>query len=211
MPWLPDMPAAPAARLLFFATLAVAACVGAVLLAVLLNFLTAQAGGARQERRSPVATGSMLLFTAGCYLLIRRHLGALPFPPYPTHLAAVCVGLLLMAGGAAVNILGRLALGHNWANHATVYAEQTLVTSGVYALVRHPLYASLIWMFTGAALVYLNWAALLANLLIFVPMMIYRARLEEAMLAERFPEYAEYQRQVGRLVPKFSRQRRVNR
>ncbi|HOS42700.1 MAG TPA: isoprenylcysteine carboxylmethyltransferase family protein [Armatimonadota bacterium] len=199
---IPDMPADPALRLAFLASLVVCACVAAVLGAVLWNFLTARRDAERRERRSPVETGSMLLFTAGFYLLIRRDIGELPFPAYPLHLAAVALGLLLLTAGTAVNLLGRLALGRNWANQVTIYAEQTLVTAGVYGLVRHPLYASLIWMFVGAAVVYLNWAALLAALLVFTPMMIYRARQEEAALAERFPEYAEYQRRVGRLLPK---------
>jgi len=201
---IPAIPTDPALRLVFVASLIVCACVATVLGAVLWNFLTARRDAERRERRSPVETGSMLLFTVGFYLLIRRDIGELPFPAYPLHLAAVIAGLVLMVAGTAVNLLGRLALGGNWANQVTIYAEQTLVTSGVYGLVRHPLYASLIWMFIGAATVYLNWAALLAALLIFVPMMIYRARQEETALAERFPEYAGYQRRVGRLMPRLT-------
>lgn len=196
------IPTDPAIRLLFIASLIVTACAAVVLLAVLLNNLLG-GGTVQHQRRSPVATWSMLLFAAGYYLLIRFHVGMIAFPVYNMQLALTIVGLLLVVGGTAVNILGRLALGHNWANQVTIYEEQSLVTTGVYTLVRHPLYASLIWMFTGGALIYLNWAALLANFILFIPMMIYRARLEEAALAERFPEYTEYQQRVGMLFPKM--------
>lgn len=202
MPWPVDIPADPTQRLLFHSSVAATLCAAAVLGAVLLNFLTAS-HGARHERRSPVATSSMLAFAALFAVLVRRHWGMLPLPAYSVHLALTAAGLALMLAGAAVNLLGRLALGRNWANQVTIYAEQTLVTTGVYGLVRHPLYASLIWLFTGIAVAYLNWAALLATLLVFVPMMIYRARLEETALAERFTDYAAYQRRVGRLFPKI--------
>ena len=99
--------------------------------------------------------------------------------------------------GCAVNILGRVQLGGNWANQATIYQKQKLVTAGVYGWVRHPLYASLIWMFFGASVVYANWFAFVLNSAIFVPFMVYRAGLEEAMLAAEFPDYGDYRRRVG--------------
>jgi protein-S-isoprenylcysteine O-methyltransferase Ste14 len=79
-----------------------------------------------------------------------------------------------------------------------------LVTHGVYRWLRHPLYASLVWMFTGAALLFLNPLALAANLGVFLPAMIYRGHQEEVALTGEFPAYAEYRRHTGMLVPKLS-------
>ena len=103
----------------------------------------------------------------------------------------------LIVLGCGVNIAGRLNLGRNWANQVTIYEDQRLVTGVVYRLVRHPLYASLIWMFYGASLVYANVAAALANTLVFVPFMIYRARQEEKLLLKEFKDYAAYRARVG--------------
>ncbi|HEY3418781.1 MAG TPA: isoprenylcysteine carboxylmethyltransferase family protein [Armatimonadota bacterium] len=177
-------------------------CVMALVIAVILNFARAR-GGKRpgQVRRSPVATGSMTAVLVGICLLIQYRVGVLH--ALPLRNAITVIGLLLLITGTLVNILGRVQLGRNWANQATVYADQTLVTSGLYGLVRHPLYASLIWMCYGGALVYHNAAAVLATLCLFYPMMIYRAGIEEAMLVAQFPAYADYQARVGRFFPRI--------
>ncbi len=183
-------------------------CVVAVFTAVLINFLQARmAGRVAHEQRSIVATGTMIGFFVAYYLLIQAGLrqGFGVHVPSDTTLLLMLqlIGLLLVMTGAAVNILGRVRLGRNWANQATVYDDHTLVTRGIFGVVRHPLYASLIWMFYGAGLVYVNYAALLATTLLFVPAMIYRARLEERLLEERFPEYTDYRRRVGMFLPKI--------
>jgi len=189
------------------ARLLVPLCAFTVLGAVALNFVAAAegAGAVKVRRRSPVATASMLGFLLVVYVLIHQRIGEFQVPSLPAVLALSVAGAALVLIGCAVNILGRLRLGGNWANQVTVYEEQTLVTGGVFGLVRHPLYASLIWMFVGASLVYLNTAALAATLLVFVPAMRYRAAQEERLLSERFPEYKSYQSRVGRLIPRMRR------
>jgi len=175
-------------------------CTVAVLTAVFVNFQLKQKSRAvRAERKSVVETGSMLAFFAGFYLLVRFRIGvqAIPGAYYPLAVA----GLLLVVVGAAVNIMGRLALGRNWGNQVIIYEDHTLVTGGVYRLVRHPLYASLIWMFLGAALVFQNWAALLATVLLFIPGMFHRATQEEKALGAQFPDYESYRNRTGMLFP----------
>jgi protein-S-isoprenylcysteine O-methyltransferase Ste14 len=58
-------------------------------------------------------------------------------------------------------------------------------------------------MYFGASLVYSNWLAFVANTLIFLPAMFYRAKLEEKMLAQEFPEYKNYQKKVGMFFPRI--------
>jgi protein-S-isoprenylcysteine O-methyltransferase Ste14 len=172
-------------------------CASAIVLSILINFLEAKGARAKTVKHSIVATGTMSLFFVGFYLLIRFHVGALEVPSLPLRVGLVIVGLGLIVFGCAVNIAGRLRLGRNWANQVTIYHGQQLVTTGVYRLVRHPLYASLIWMFYGASLVYANVAAFLANTAVFLPFMAYRARQEEKLLLQEFKEYAQYQAHVG--------------
>lgn len=193
-------------------------CASVVLAAVALNFaLAADRGAVKMRRRSPVATASMLGFLVAVYFLIHEHIGVvrLSTDQFATAVAILggmlvtaIAGAILVVVGCVVNVLGRIALGGNWANQVTVYEDQTLVSDGVFDLVRHPLYASLIWMFIGASLVYQNAAALAATLLIFVPAMRYRASQEEFLLAKQFPEYAAYQTRVGRLFPHLWRRPR---
>lgn len=181
------------------ASVIITLCVIVVFGAVFVNFMTCRqaGGGVKQERRSVVATGSMTLFFVGYYLLIKFRVGEWPLHDFTLRLIMAGAGLGVIVFGCAVNVAGRFWLGRNWANQATIYEGQRLVTSGVYGWVRHPLYASIIWMFYGASLVYANVAAFLANTLVFLPFMVYRARLEEAMLAREFSEYGAYRRRVG--------------
>lgn len=175
-----------------------------VFAAVARNFASASKSRSIADRRpSIVGTVSMLGFFACAYLLIKFHVGVIAIDDDHARIFIELIGAALMAAGCIVNLLGRLVLGQNWANQATMYEDQTLITKGVFSVARHPLYASLIWMFYGSALLYQNAAAAIATTLIFVPAMYYRAGLEEKLLSSRFPDYETYQKSVGMLFPKL--------
>jgi protein-S-isoprenylcysteine O-methyltransferase Ste14 len=183
-----------------WARLIVTVCAVSVLTAVFINFMLAKTGHAVLARRkSTVATGSMLVFFGAVYLLIRFHIGAQVIPQI--YLPMAMFGLALVVLGTAVNISGRFALGRNWGNQVIIYEDHKLVTNGVYRLVRHPLYAGLIWMFAGAALVFQNWAALAATMLIFYPGVFYRGKQEEKALLAQFPDYSQYRDHTGMFFP----------
>jgi protein-S-isoprenylcysteine O-methyltransferase Ste14 len=182
------------------ARLIVTFCTLAVLTAVFINFqLARRSHTIRSERPSLVKTGSMLAFFGVIYLLIRFRVGVFQIPAIGFPLAIG--GLALVVLGSTVNIMGRFALGKNWGNQVIIYQDHTLVTGGTYRFVRHPLYASLIWMFIGASLVFQNWAALLATLFVFIPAMYYRGKLEEKALLAQFPSYVEYRDRTGMFFP----------
>jgi protein-S-isoprenylcysteine O-methyltransferase Ste14 len=151
--------------------------------------------------RSLVETGSMTAFLVVYYVAIRFRVLAIALPG-PVRTAMILVGLALMVAGVAFNVAGRFELGSNWANQIKIYAGHTLKTTGPYSVVRHPLYASLIWIFVGGSLVYSNLLALALTLGLFTPMMVVRALKEETLLAETFGEpYAAYRRRTGMLLP----------
>ena len=156
------------------------------------------------EKRSPVATGSMIGFFILYYVAVRFRIGA----AQNLNTAYAIIGAVLVMSGAAVNIAGRIQLGRNWANHIKVYSGHALVQTGVYRAARHPLYASLILMMFGGSLAYLNWLSAVLTAAVFIPMMNYRAKQEEAMLSEAFPEYRAYMKDVGRFFPKIWKGRR---
>jgi protein-S-isoprenylcysteine O-methyltransferase Ste14 len=153
--------------------------------------------------RSLVETGSMTAFFVVYYLVIRFHLLE-PDVPAAARGSMVVAGLLLIVAGVAVNIWGRLLLKSRWANQIKIYADHTLVTAGPYAVVRHPLYASLIWIFIGGALVYANPLSLALTLGVFVPMMYVRAKQEDAVLLQNFTdEYPPYRARTGMFFPRL--------
>jgi len=182
----------------------VGACIFAVIAAVAADFLFFQErSDQKKEKKSPVATLTMFLFFFFFYAIERNGWGVLQVTDNAIRMTMIVAGLALMVIGAVVNIAGRFKLGKNWSDNIKIYCGHSLVNGGVYSLVRHPLYASLIWMFFGSALVYSNWLAFLANSLIFIPAMWYRARQEEKMLAQEFPEYSNYKKMVGMFFPKL--------
>jgi protein-S-isoprenylcysteine O-methyltransferase Ste14 len=78
---------------------------------------------------------------------------------------------------------------------------QEVISTGPYAIVRHPMYAATTLFFVGAPLLLGSlWG--LAGLALFVPLLAARALGEEAMLLQGLPGYADYARKVRfRLVP----------
>lgn len=154
---------------------------------------------------SLVETGTMTAFFAAYYAVLRAGLGGIALGE-PWRTTAVVAGLVLVVAGVVFNIWGRVLLGSSWANQIRIYEDQRLVTRGPYAIVRHPLYASLVWIFVGGGLVYANPVALVLALGVFVPMMIARARKEDALLAERFGEgHRAYRARTGMLLPRIRR------
>lgn len=194
----------PAGLLDLVMAITIGMCVVSVAWSVVVSFvLYGERGDVRRRKRSVVDTASMTLFAVMYFLITTSRVGVVRVESAILKTVLIVAGLALFVLGSAVNIAGRSRLGGNWANQVTIYRDQRLVTTGVYRIVRHPLYASLIWMFLGAALMYANIAGLLANVLIFAPLMFYRARQEEVFLSEAFADYEMYRRQVGMFFPRL--------
>jgi protein-S-isoprenylcysteine O-methyltransferase Ste14 len=79
--------------------------------------------------------------------------------------------------------------------------DQELVSTGPYAIVRHPMYASASLYLLGTPLALGSYWGLVAAVAM-VPMLIWRLFDEEQLLVSSLPEYAEYQKRVRRrLIP----------
>jgi protein-S-isoprenylcysteine O-methyltransferase Ste14 len=111
--------------------------------------------------------------------------------------ATTILGWLLIAAGTVPVIWGHLLLG--WRTHMPSVRD-TLVRHGLYARVRHPIYAGGIVVFLGLALLMPTRTVVLACGLGAIWMMI-QARLEEIDLLQRLPAYREYMAEVPRFVP----------
>ncbi len=75
-----------------------------------------------------------------------------------------------------------------------------LVTSGPYAIVRHPLYLVEEAAVAGVLLQY-AWYAALPFLALHLAVQIGRMQLEEKVLRNAFPDYAGYAKRTYRLIP----------
>jgi protein-S-isoprenylcysteine O-methyltransferase Ste14 len=82
-----------------------------------------------------------------------------------------------------------------------VAEDQKVISTGPYALVRHPMFASAFLCLIGTPLALGSYSGLLA-LLFMISFLIWRLFDEEKFLAKNLPGYREYQKQVQhRLVP----------
>ena len=77
-----------------------------------------------------------------------------------------------------------------------------LITTGPYQYVRHPLYLGMVVSVSGIALGLKSLWGLLLTLFAFVPLSVYRARLEEEALARKFgPAWEAYARRTRFMFP----------
>jgi protein-S-isoprenylcysteine O-methyltransferase Ste14 len=124
----------------------------------------------------------------------------------PARLVASLLGVLLYFPGLALFLWGRRTMGEMYDLSSSLgvqlYADHKLVTTGPFALVRHPLYLGGIIAELGALLIFRNWAMLLVAL--NAPALVLRGRREEEVLAAEFGEqWAEYKQRTPMLLPQL--------
>jgi protein-S-isoprenylcysteine O-methyltransferase Ste14 len=80
-------------------------------------------------------------------------------------------------------------------------ADQRVISTGPYALVRHPMYVAALVMLLGMPIALGSWWGVLTMAAV-VPAVVWRLLDEERFLARNLPGYTEYQRKVRyRLLP----------
>lgn len=80
--------------------------------------------------------------------------------------------------------------------------DHKLVTSGVYSLVRHPIYTAMLGMLISTGIVISHWLALAVAVIVFLAGTKIRIHLEEKLLADAFgKDFLEWKRRVPELIP----------
>ena len=118
------------------------------------------------------------------------------------------VGLWPFRLGAAVTIAGLLFavwargyLGRNWSRSVTIKQDHELITTGPYAVVRHPIYTGILIGFLGMAIAISQVRGFIAFVLVFLALWL-KLRMEEQWMRSQFGEtYATYARRTAALVP----------
>ena len=99
------------------------------------------------------------------------------------------------------HIWAKINIGFMWSDDIEIKTKHTLITYGAFSIARHPMYASLLMWCWGASFMMFNWATLLGVSFLFLPLMIKRAKDEEANLVVKNKDYKIFQQNVRMLVP----------
>jgi protein-S-isoprenylcysteine O-methyltransferase Ste14 len=126
--------------------------------------------------------------------------------------ASLPLPLWLRLTGVAITMFGfallqwaQNTLGKNWSDTPRMIKEQSLITSGPYRFVRHPIYTAFLLILGATLLVSANWLIGFAWIGMTVLEVASRIGFEENLMLEYFgDQYREYMRRTGRLLPRVN-------
>jgi len=150
----------------------------------------------KQAAQKGVVAFSGLMFVAGFVVAGLDHrFGWSQMPLWVTIMASV---LFLTAYGLYAEVMRENAY---LSRTVKVEEGQTVVDTGLYGIVRHPMYAVTIWLFLMIPIVLGSWYALIV--FAFYPaIIIVRLKDEEKLLTKELPGYAKYKKKVKyRIIP----------
>lgn len=157
----------------------------------------------RGGRRERIAAA---LFIFGLALAPLSSLVALLHAPATTHPATPALGILLFVLGFALTVVAQLAMGASWRIGVDRNEATALVTHGVFARVRNPIYTGILLVLAGMLLLVPSLLATAALACTWIALQLQVRAVEEAYLMRTHGErYRAYARQTGRFVPGLGR------
>ncbi|MHC5039950.1 MAG: methyltransferase family protein [Planctomycetota bacterium] len=154
-----------------------------------------------QPRADRIITGMLFGIGLAWFVFIPVdvfHLKLMPAPPLPVSVGGA--GLILLGYGIMIAAITQNAFAKPIVEDQTERG-QTVVDTGVYAAVRHPMYLGLLPFNVGIALWLESYAGVIGVLLLLA-VLIARIGVEERTLRKTLPGYTEYMEKVRyRLIP----------
>ncbi len=142
-----------------------------------------------------ISIGVLALLSVFVFSALAHRFGWSPVPAYVS-----LAGDVLIALGLMVNLLVFRENSYGGSTIETV-ADQKVISTGPYALVRHPMYVGVLIMITGIPLALDAWWGL-AIIAVAAPALIWRIIDEETFLKKDLLGYIEYTQRVRyRLIP----------
>jgi len=137
----------------------------------------------------------------------------LPLPVEPVlwvRVLGLTIGAPVLFGGIVLIIWSRMMLGKDYfvatSRSAPLFEGHRLVTTGPYAIIRHPMYVGILLVGLGGTLLYRTWTMVFIALMFFG--LIIRAKHEDEVLAQCFGEdWQRYRRTVHAWLPKINKRR----
>lgn len=141
-----------------------------------------------------------MIFEALAYCSVyvhRTQFWTLPAPVVKLAGGVVCAVVALCLSWNAIGHLGR-----QWRVDAGLNKDHDLIVTGAYRYVRHPIYASMFWMFLMSACLVGTFPGWVIGSVLFIVGTEIRVRAEDRLLRERFGDtFLEWQRRVPAYLP----------
>jgi protein-S-isoprenylcysteine O-methyltransferase Ste14 len=123
-------------------------------------------------------------------------------PGHPPGVWRIAASMICGAIAAALGWTSVAHLGRQFRFHAGLYHDHALVKTGPYAIVRHPIYASLLAILLCTLLVLTPWQWMPLSLALFICGTEIRVHSEERLLASRFGgQFDAYRKSVPAYIP----------
>lgn len=121
---------------------------------------------------------------------------------YLLNIAVQMLAVLIAAGSVWLAMLAIKELGRQWSLQARLIEGHKLVTTGVYQIVRHPIYTAMLGMLLATGIVFSHWMILLIAIAVFIVGTKIRTNLEEGLLRDAFGDTFEtWKAKVPGLIP----------
>ena len=120
---------------------------------------------------------------------------------WPSGLWSFCIGAVVTVAGLLFAVWARRHLASNWSSAVTIKQGHELITTGPYALVRHPIYTGILTGFLGSAIALCQVRGIIGIVLMFLVFWA-KFRREEQWMRSQFGEtYSIYALRTAALVP----------
>ena len=111
------------------------------------------------------------------------------------------IGVPLCVIGLTIMIVAQITLWRNYSGFVVIKKGHKLITHGIYRLTRNPIYLGAILVFVSLSVYAASVPGFVAAIAM-IPIILFRIRMEERMLAEHFgKEYEAYRSTTKRLIP----------
>lgn len=112
------------------------------------------------------------------------------------------IGIALVIIGIIMGLLSVLQLSKNLSPFPTPVAGGSLIQTGLYKYIRHPIYTSILFTFIGYGLYTASGYKLGVTVVLFT-LFEFKSRYEEEKLSAIFSEYQVYKKSTGRFLPRI--------
>lgn len=133
-----------------------------------------------------------LLLITPCYFIFAKN--------YIPHTANIILSLSVFLIGVVIRINGYIHLANQFSDKVELKADHTLIKTGLYRCIRHPLYLASILMCVGCFIYLMSYFTFILTVVTIIAIHI-RIEKEEKYLKENLKGYPEYCAATKRFIP----------